>query len=148
MGTSVGRAPLTLEQQMRPFEVAYQELLQSLHDLVAAPELQQQVGAAFAQYAQIAQGGGPSAEMQRLASEAYARYLETLQQTVSSGSTRDRAAEVYRRYVRAVKDAWAALDPDAIDPPVLAAIGQTLTAAGWTAMGLSPHAPLTATPAS
>src|SRR5262245_12740618 len=111
MGAPVGQSQLTPEQQMRPFEAAYQAWLQSLHGLVTSHERQQQVAAAFGQYTQLMQSGGiASAEMEQLASEAYARYLETLQQTMTSVTTRAAAAEAYRRYVRAVKAAWAALD--------------------------------------
>jgi hypothetical protein len=147
IGGFVSQALSTPQQQMRPFEDAYQEFLRSLHTLIISPQLQQLVAAAYEQYAQIAQSGAAgSAEMQRLASEAYARYLETLQRTISSGNTHEAAAEAFRRYVRAVKVAWTVLDPDAIPSSVLTAIGQTLTAAGWIATGINPHVPVTATP--
>ena len=99
---------------------------------------------------------------QKVTAEAYRNYVRTARETYEAvqkscqevhethtkpveqlcEDTRNKLEQAYQDYVSAIKDAWAAADPKAIDANTLAAISNSLAAASWCA--LSATSPRTA----
>lgn len=60
--------------------------------------------------------------------EAYLDYLKDVNKAVSDPELGRRSQEAYRTYVQALKEAWANVDPSALDPRRLAALAQGMLA--------------------
>lgn len=91
---------------------------------------------------------------QKLVTEAYRTYTRTLREASDDAQKRWQDAQerfttpvhdlgeeskkncerAYQNYVSAIKDAWAAADPSAIDPNTFAALSNSLAAASWFAI--------------
>jgi len=60
--------------------------------------------------------------------EAYLNYMKDVTKAVSDPEPSRRRHEAYRAYIQALRDAWANVDPNALDARHLAAIAQVMLA--------------------
>jgi hypothetical protein len=91
------------------FADAYAEYARGLQEVWSSEEVARSYRDAMRQFADLARGSGPLEEVRRRTDRARTDYL------------------------RSVKDAWSSIDPEALEPTALAAIGQSLQAAAWMA---------------
>jgi hypothetical protein len=101
-----------LSESLRNFEDAHLNYLRELQDTWA--DAQQRYQKACQQNAQaFSSFTAPEDPLKRY--ESYRNQVEQLQQSFSPEDVRKRFEEAYRNHLRAIKDAWARLDVDAID---------------------------------
>jgi hypothetical protein len=128
----------------RGFESAYVELIQTLQTSVLGLDVQQRLQAAYADYIRLMQAALAGEQVQQHAADAYSIYMHALQDALSSAPQRQRSTEAFRRYLRSVARAWAEIDPDTLEAPVVAAIAQSMLSAAWAVggtTGLTPTMP-------
>ncbi len=111
-GAAATKRKNTLSESLRNFEDAHLNYWRELQDAWA--EAQQRYQQAQQQYAQ-AFSGFRATEDPLKQYESYRDQIEQLQQSFSAEDVRKRFEEAYRNHLRAIKDAWAKLDVDAID---------------------------------
>jgi hypothetical protein len=88
---------------------------------------------AYRTYAQELSNIWPTGESRARARDAYREYVQALSEALEPDELERRSEEAYRAYLSAIRDACAQLDPSAVEPQSLAALGQSLTAAAFMA---------------
>jgi hypothetical protein len=114
-------------------------------------DTQAKAGEAYRTYARSLHEMWGKEEAQKDAEEAHRTYTEALRnleeeqrrrvgeawQGLSAQKEGERGVpgfeEAYRGYVQELRDAWSRLDVGSVDPALLAAIAQSLSAAAWSA---------------
>jgi hypothetical protein len=119
------------------FDAAFAALTHALQEALAASGQQERVNAAYLEYAQLLKAALAGQDVQPQATQAYARYIGMLNKALSPAPHLQRALEAFRDYARAVRDAWASLDPDDLNPAAAAAIAQTIVVASSTVAGIA-----------
>ena len=138
--------PSGLPQSSAPterFDAAFAALTQALGDALATTGQHERVNAAYLEYMQLLQAALAGQDVQPQGAQAYARYIEMLQGALSALPQQEKALEAFRQYMRVVRDAWAGVDSDTLDPAAVAAIAQTMLVASSTLAGVGrpPRAP-------
>lgn len=108
--TAGGQNPVS--DSLRRFEDAHINYLRDVRDAWA--ETQEQYNQAYQQHAQSFSESAANADpLTRY--QVYRDHVEQLQKSVSPEASRKRFEEAYRNHLRALKEAWAKLDVDAVD---------------------------------
>jgi hypothetical protein len=134
MGNVEPRAPNTPpdEDVLAPFAQAYFDYLQVLQPAFMSPEYETRGTVAQQEYLQELQKASQVEAQQRMM-EAWSAYVQAAQAALASEAVRDQAAEAYKTYLAALKQAWAQVDLQTLDPHTLAAITRTMVSATWMA---------------
>jgi hypothetical protein len=112
------------------FEEAYRAYLSAMEQALADPSLQARAADAYTDYMGVLQDVW-TADAQARAGRATADYGRALQQGLRTADARRCAEQAYRAYVRSLKQAWAEVDPDAVDFGSLSAMSQGMMAVEW-----------------
>lgn len=120
-------------------------------------EIQKRLNEINQTYASQVQDAWGDPNAQKLVTEAYRNYTKTLREASEDAQkrwqdanekltapahdlnedTKKKCERAYQNYVSAIKNAWAAADPTAIDPNTFAVISNSLAAASWYAVNLA-----------
>lgn len=119
------------------FDTAFAALTHALQEALTASGQHERVNAAYREYAQLLQAALAGQNVQAQATQAYAQYIGLMREVLSPAPYRQSALEAFRDYARAVRDAWANLDPDYLNPAAAAAIAQTIFVASSTIAGIA-----------
>jgi hypothetical protein len=102
----------SLSDTVRRFEDAHLNYFRELRDIWV--QTQDQFNEAFRtqarKFAESTQNADPATRFQ-----AYRENVEQLQKSVNPDDVKQRFEEAYRNHLRALKDAWANVDVDALD---------------------------------
>jgi hypothetical protein len=121
--------PSVSSDSWKPFEEAHQDYLRALQQVWTPQDAQRHVEEANIAYIrQVLEAQATGDIIRRF--EVDLGYMRALQ---LPDQVRQQFDEVYRTYLRAVQEAWARLDVNALDANTLAAIGQLLLAASCAA---------------
>lgn len=96
------------------------------------PHIQERGNGAYTAYMQTLQDPAAFHFQQRTA-QAYAAFMQVVFEALQRPDIQARAQDSYREYVRSLRDAWAELDVDAVDPEQLLAISQSMMSTAWSA---------------
>jgi hypothetical protein len=132
-GGTWGQASAGPQHQFLP---AHEEFRGRLQVAWPSPAAEQAVTEAFAAYVAIMQEPWQSADLSKRLAEAHAEYTKRVREAFASGGDA-LVLDAYRDYVRHLKNVWMALDPDALAPEDLVAIGQGMTWVAGVALGVS-----------
>ena len=125
--------------QQRAIE-AYNTYIRAVNAAFAAPDAPVAMARAYTEYVGTLWAAGNDKEASERVGQTYAEVTRAVQEAMLGQSTRDAREAAYQSFVAAVRDAWAASDPAALDPGVLVTVAELLRAAGFTASTL-PAAP-------
>ena len=125
MQPEVGATRMQADVQQR-FEEAYRSYMRALRDASSDDTPQKRAASVFVDYAQaLLDARAPEDVLKRF--DACLNYLRALQEVQREAQRPFEAA--YVDYVRALQEAWAQVDVNALDTAALAAIGRSVAAA-------------------
>jgi hypothetical protein len=121
------------------FESAYQNFVTVLQEAGPPSDAQARAADAYRVYAELVEQFWASEPVRRRAQEAQEAYTQALRDAFSPEPVRARTRDAFREYVRVTRDAWLRIDPDHVDPMLMAGIAQALMSVAGLAASAAPE---------
>lgn len=126
------------EGPQKGFAEAYSNYRSALYNAWGS-DAERRITESYTVYGQILGRAWESEELQHQVGESYQRYMDTLQQCTSTDTAHQQVLNAYHTYIMHIKEIWAEMDVENIDPASLAAIGQSMTWIAGVAIACSVH---------